>query len=184
MTSFPPLSPVEAAREIVRRREARACLHSFIQYINEDYIVSDFSKTVCAALDDFLLDMVEGTRPILIFSAPPQHGKSDMVSRYFPAYVFGKYPNMRVAGLSYAMSLASNMNRDVQRIIMSPEYARLFPDTALNDRRVVSMDHMAKRNSDEFEVVGHRGSYVGQGVGGPLTGKRSEEHTSELQSRG
>lgn len=172
MTSLPPLSPVEAAKEIVRRREARACLHNFIRYINEDYIVSDFSKTVCAALDDFLLDMVEGKRPILIFGAPPQHGKSDMVSRYFPAYVFGKYPNMRTAGLSYAMNLASNMNRDVQRIIMSPQYANLFPGTCLNDRRVVTVETQAKRNSEEFEIVGYDGSYVGQGVGGPLTGKK------------
>jgi len=171
MTSLQP-SHQEAANELLRRRKARKCLHSFIQYINPDYITSDFSKSVCAELDRFLVDMMAGKRPIIVFGAPPQHGKSDMVSRYFPAYVFGRHPDLRIAGLSYAMSLASSMNRDVQRIIMSPEYARLFPDTALNDRRVVSMDHMAKRNSEEFEVVGHRGSYVGQGVGGPLTGKR------------
>lgn len=116
--------------------------------------------------------MVAGERPILILGAPPQHGKSDIVSRYLPAYVFGRYPDLRIAGLSYAMSLASNMNRDVQRIMMSPEYGRVFPDTKLPIKRVVTVEGQPKRNSEEFEIVGHRGAYVGQGVGGPLTGKR------------
>lgn len=92
MSSSPPLSVVskqEAAAELLKRREARASLHNFIQYINPEYITSAFSQTVCDALDRFLLDMMNGVRPILILGAPPQHGKSDIVSRYLPAYFFG-----------------------------------------------------------------------------------------------
>lgn len=163
---------VDAARELLRRRAARNSLHAFILYINPDYIPSDFSRTVCANLDKFLDDMVAGKRPILIFGAPPQHGKSDMVSRYLPAYAFGKFPDWKVGGLSYAKDLAADMNRDVQRIMMSPEYGVLFPESALNSRRVVTDDVGAKRNSETFEIVGRSGSYVGQGVGGPLTGKK------------
>lgn len=166
------VSRQEAATELLRRRRARTGLHDFITYLNPDYIVSDFSLKVCAELDAFLRDLVSGERPIIIFGAPPQHGKSDMVSRYFPAFAFGKYPDLRIAGLSYAMGLASNMNRDVQRIMMSEEYKVLFPDTRLSERRVVTVETQAKRNSEEFEIVGRRGAYVGQGVGGPLTGKR------------
>lgn len=162
----------EAAQELLRRRKARADLQSFIRFINPDYIVSNFSREVCASLDQFLIEMLEGKRPILILAAPPQHGKSDIVSRYFPAYVLGKYPHLKIAGLSYAMSLASNMNRDVQRIMMSEEYALLFPNSTLNEKRVITVDAQAKRNSEEFEIVGDTGSYIGQGVGGPLTGKR------------
>lgn len=166
------LSPAAAANELLRRRKARANLQDFITYLNPDYIVSEFSQTVCHALDDFLNNMMAGKRPIIVFGAPPQHGKTEIVSRYFPAYVFGKCPNLRIAGLSYAMNLASNINRDVQRIIMSPEYSIVFPETRLNERSVVTVESMAKRNSEEFEIVGHKGAYVGQGVGGPLTGKR------------
>lgn len=166
------LSPREAANELLRRRRARTNLHDFIRYINPDYIASDFSRSVCAELDRFLVAMMKGERPIIVFGAPPQHGKSDIVSRYLPAFVFGLYPNLRVAGLSYAMSLASSMNRDVQRIMMSDEYHTLFPETSLNERRTVTMNGIAKRNSEEFEVVGHSGAYIGQGVGGPLTGRK------------
>ncbi|EMQ3399524.1 phage terminase large subunit [Yersinia enterocolitica] len=175
MSSSPQLSVVskqQAAQELQKRRNARLSLHQFIQYINPEYITSKFSETVCDALDQFLLDMVNGLRPVLILGAPPQHGKSDIVSRYLPAYFFGKYPDLRVAGLSYAKDLASDMNRDVQRIMMSPEYKTLFPESALNSKRVVTIDVEAKRNSETFEVVGHKGTYISQGVGGPLTGKK------------
>lgn len=162
----------DAAMELLKRRKARSNLHDFIRYMNPDYIVSDFSRSVCLKLDQFIIDMKEGLRPILLLGAPPQHGKSDIVSRYLPAYFFGKHPDRRVAGLSYAKDLASDMNRDVQRIMLSPEYHAIFPDSALNVKRVVTIDVEAKRNSETFEIVGNKGSYVSQGVGGPLTGKK------------
>lgn len=145
---------------------------SFIRYINPDYIVSDFAIQVCAELERFLADCLAGLRPLLILEAPPQHGKSDMVSRYLPAFIFGHYPDLRLAGLSYAKDLASDMNRDVQKIMMGDAYSVLFPKSCLNAKRVVTVEAEAKRNSETFELIGAKGSYVGQGVGGPLTGKR------------
>lgn len=166
------VSRADAALELLKRREARRSLLSFIRYINPDYIVSDFARTVCAELEQFIADCLAGLRPVLVLEAPPQHGKSDMVSRYLPAFIFGHYPDLRLAGLSYAKDLASDMNRDVQRVMMSPAYAALFPKSCLNQKRVVTVEAEAKRNSETFEIIGARGSYVGQGVGGPLTGKR------------
>ncbi|EPG6560090.1 phage terminase large subunit [Morganella morganii] len=166
------VSKQDAARELLRRRSARKSLHEFIRYINPEYITSHFSETVCASLDNFLIEMMAGKRPILILGAPPQHGKSDIVSRYLPAYFFGKYPDMRVAGLSYGKDLASDMNRDVQRIMMSEEYKALFPESCLNAKRVVTVEIEAKRNSETFEIVGRKGAYISQGIGGPLTGKK------------
>ncbi|MBT0308346.1 phage terminase large subunit [Morganella morganii subsp. morganii] len=163
---------VDLFDEEVRREIARRSLHEFIQYINSEYITSHFSETVCASLDNFLIEMMAGKRPILILGAPPQHGKSDIVSRYLPAYFFGKYPDMRVAGLSYGKDLASDMNRDVQRIMMSEEYKALFPESCLNAKRVVTVEIEAKRNSETFEIVGRKGAYISQGIGGPLTGKK------------
>lgn len=162
----------KAAQELLNRRKARSNLQDFICYLDPEYVVSDFSREVCAALDQFLIDMAEGLRPVLVLGAPPQHGKSQIVSRYLPAYMFGKYPDLRVGGLSYAKDLASDMNRDVQRIMLGEEYKRLFPASALNQKRVVTVEMEAKRNSDTFEIMGHKGVYVSQGVGGPLTGKR------------
>lgn len=162
----------DAAREILARRKARNGLHDFITYMYPEYVTSEFSRDICSALDKFVSDMELGMRPVIILGAPPQHGKSDIVSRYLPAYVFGRFPDLRVAGLSYGKDLATDMNRDVQRIMLSEEYHNLFPDSSLNTKRVVTVEVEAKRNSETFEIVGRRGSYISQGVGGPLTGKK------------
>lgn len=166
------VSKSDAASELLRRRKARVCLQSFICFINPAYIVSDFSQTVCRELEQFLTDAMAGLRPVLILGAPPQHGKSDIVSRYLPAWIFGRNPDLAIGGLSYGKDLASDMNRDVQRIMMGDEYKTLFPSSSLNKKRVVTVELEAKRNSETFEIVDHKGRYVSQGVGGPLTGKR------------
>ena len=163
---------IEAARELLKRRQARERLQDFICYINPEYIVSDFSRAVCEALEQFVRDVEVGQRPVLILGAPPQHGKSDIVSRFLPAWLYGNNPDLAIGGLSYAKDLASDMNRDVQRVMMSEEYKLLFPESALNSKRVVTIEVEAKRNSETFEIVGRKGRYVSQGVGGPLTGKR------------
>ena len=165
-------SKIDAAGELLRRRKARSNLQDFICYINPDYIVSDFSRTICLELEQFLKDAAAGLRPVLIIGAPPQHGKSDIVSRYLPAWIFGQNPDLAIGGLSYGKDLASDMNRDVQRIMMGEEYKLLFPKSSLNKKRVVAIEVEAKRNSETFEIVGAKGRYVSQGVGGPLTGKR------------
>jgi len=173
MNSLPQsqaVSKQQAAQELLRRRGARSSLHQFIQYINPDYIVSEFSATVCAALDQFILDMIVGVRPILILGAPPQHGKSDIVSRYLPAYFFGRLPEMRVGALSYSSDLAGDMNADVQRIMSMPEYRHLFPESWLGNKPADGV--AVKRNTDEFGIANHKGTYVCAGVGGPLTGKK------------
>lgn len=167
------MTPVQlAAQELLKRRRARRGLLDFILYIDPEYIVSNFARDVCAALEAFLADQQQGLRPVLVLQAPPQHGKSQIVSRYLPAWLFGQNPDLSIGGLSYGKDLASDMNRDVQRIMLSPEYCRLFPGASLNAKRAVVVDVEAKRNSEVFEIVGRKGRYVGSGVGGPLTGKR------------
>jgi predicted phage terminase large subunit-like protein len=165
-------SPSEAAAELIRRRRARKHLLDYITYINPEYIVSDFARTVCDALEAFYSDVRQGLRPVLILEAPPQHGKSQIVSRNLPPWLFGQDQDIAIGGLSYGSDLASDMNRDIQRVMLSDEHARIFPDATLNKRRVLTIEVEAKRNSETFEIVGRNGRYVAQGVGGPLTGKR------------
>jgi predicted phage terminase large subunit-like protein len=63
------------------------------------------------------------------------------------------------------------MNRDVQRIIDAPEYTTLFPNTRLGGANVRTVAGNYLRNSDIFEIVGHRGSYRSAGIGGGITGR-------------
>ena len=98
----------------------------------------------------------------------PTHN-STLASRCFPAYALGRYPDMSFIATSYNAALASRMNRDVQRIIDSPEYAEVFPST-----RLAGMDAGTsgawQRNTEFFEVVDHKGVYRSAGVSGSCTG--------------
>lgn len=161
----------ERELRLLLQEKARRSLLDFVTYTKPDYIHSTFSRKICSALDKFLDDVLAGKRPILLLHAPPQHGKSELVSRRLPPYIFGRYPHMRIAACSYAADLARDMNRDVQRIMLDDDYATLFPGISLNPKRVVTQEDQALRNSERFDIPGARGYYICAGVGGPLTGK-------------
>jgi len=154
----------EAAAELLRRREARRTVAAYIGYTNPKYRASGFSAAVCAALDLFLLDVQAGRRPILILQAPPQHGKSEIVSRKLPAYILGRFPDWRVGGASYSDELANAMAQDVRRNLADDRHKKLFPQPEEKRRYDVN-------RTGEFTAPGGSGGYLGVGVGAGLTGR-------------
>jgi predicted phage terminase large subunit-like protein len=158
------ISVSEAAVELLARRKARVNIHEYIRYTSPQYKTSTFSQTVCAALDKFVEDVQAGKRPILILQAPPQHGKSDMVSRNLPAYMLGRFPEWRIAATSYSSELANTMAQDVRRNIASPEHLNLFP--AKGEKGKFDINRMG-----EFTAPGGTGSYLAVGIGAGLTGR-------------
>jgi predicted phage terminase large subunit-like protein len=126
-----------------------------------------FHKTIC----DYLDKLLNGDIKKLMIFVPPQHGKSELSSRRFPAYALGKDPNKKVAVCSFAADLSSSFNRSIQMIMDDEKYIQLFPDTRLNSKRVTTeTKNGALRNSTVFEIVGQKGFVKTVGVGGALTG--------------
>ena len=158
------ISVEEAAGELLARRKARRSLFSYIQYTSPAYICSWFSETVCAALDKFVEDVQAVKRPILVLQAPPQHGKSEIVSRKLPAYLLSRFPDWRIGAASYSDELANTMAQDVRRGLASYEHQRLFPSPAVKDKFAIS-------RIGEFTAPGGTGSYLSVGVGSGLTGR-------------
>ena len=154
----------EAAAELLRRRVARKSFRAYVAFNNPKYLWSYFSETVCAAIDTFIDDVVAGKRPILVLAAPPQHGKSQLISRHLPAYLLGRFPDWRVAAASYSDELAGAMAQDVRRNISSPEHHRLFPAPLVKGKYDVN-------RMGEFTAPGGTGGYLGVGVGAGLTGR-------------
>lgn len=126
-----------------------------------------FHKLLCDVIQKF----IEGKIKKLMIFMPPQHGKSELVSRLLPCILLGLNPNLRLACCTYGNDFAKDFNSDVQKYMLSDEYKELFPNTKLNERRAVNDDSRgAKRNSVRFDIVGYRGFYKSVGVGGRLTG--------------
>jgi predicted phage terminase large subunit-like protein len=146
---------------------ARRGLLSFTTYTKPDFEVTWHNRIMCRELNQFIDGDVEN----VLILCPPRVGKSEIVSRRMPSYLLGRDPDSQVISASYGFSLAKRMNRDVQRIVTSPEYRELFPNTRLSEKNIRTMANGTwLRNSEIFEVVGHKGYYLCAGVGGSLTG--------------
>ncbi|MDR2613416.1 MAG: phage terminase large subunit [Deltaproteobacteria bacterium] len=153
------------------RSLAGSTLANFVRWTRPGYLMGAFHEAVCNRLDAFLNGVWAGRSPRVMITAPPRHGKSEMVSRCFPAYAFGKYPDITMISTSYSAGLTASMNRDVQNIIDSGRYRDVFPLTRLAGGGGRPGEGVYRRNSDVFEIVGYRGSYRAAGVGGGITGQ-------------
>ena len=171
MTNSAPTLPPDleaAVAELERRRLARASLLDFTRHTYAGYTATWYHQRWAAKLNDFALGRI---KRLMVF-APPRHGKSELVSRRLPAYIFGINPDARIIAGSYAADLARQMGRSVQRIMDSQEYQHTFPNTKLEGSNVRTVsDGRWLRNSDEFEIVGRKGFYKCSGVGGGITGR-------------
>ena len=153
----------------IRAEIARRNLLPFVQYLRPNYMVGIHHRAICGKLDAF----AKGEIKRLMIFVPPQHGKSELSSRYFPAKMLGDFPNKKIALASYSDELAGAFNIDVQRIIDTDEYRTIYGGTVLNGHRPAwgGVLQGYRRNSSIFEVVGQRGSFRTVGIGGPLTGQ-------------
>lgn len=148
--------------EAIDRELARRSLLGFTEFTHPHYETNWHHAVIAGALDRVL----EGCCRRLMVFVPPQNGKSELVSRRFPAYAFGKRPDLRMVATSYAASLAHDMSRDVQRIMDSPDYRAVFPGTRLATSKGEEI-----KTTDQFRIVGREGVYHAAGVGGSVTGK-------------
>lgn len=158
--------PPDALAAEVRATLARRSLRAFTLHTMPGYRVNWHHDLMFRALDRVLRGEV--TR-LMIFM-PPRHGKSEAVSRRFPAYALGRDPKLKIIATAYSSDLAQMANRAVQRIMDAPEYRATFPNTRLNGDNVRTVAGNWLRNSDIFETVGFGGYYRSAGVGGGITG--------------
>jgi len=101
---------------------------------------------------------------------PPQSGKSELISRRFPAYMLGRNPDLRILDCTHTGTLAESFNLDVQRILETPAYKNLFPRTRLPRAGERIVGGTQRRKQDYFEIVGYRGFLRSAGVGMKIAG--------------
>ena len=135
---------------------------AFMPAMKPGYDLQWFHKHIA----DTCQRLLEGDIHKLMIFLPPQHGKSEIVSRCFPAWALGRNPRLKIVGCSYSADLAQQFSRTIQRELDSDEYKAIFPVQLLND----STTRGYIRNVDMFETVGYGGFYKAVGVGGSLTG--------------
>ena len=100
----------------------------------------------------------------LIINMPPRHTKSEFASIYFPAWMIGKNPKLKIMQVSHNTELAVRFGSKVRNIIDSPQYKQIFGDVKLRE------DSKAKGRWE----TNHGGEYYAAGVGASITGRGAD----------
>ncbi len=133
-----------------RRSEQGPRFRDFIRTAFPTFQFHRFSEL----LIDLLQQVADGQLTRLIVTCPPRHGKSQLVSRLFPAYWVSRHPELFCAIASYSGELAYAHSREARHYYRVSGYA-------------LSKDSAAVGNW----LTPQRGGCIAAGVKGPFTGK-------------
>ncbi|TXH52119.1 MAG: hypothetical protein E6Q97_16835 [Desulfurellales bacterium] len=153
------LSPSLAAQELIRRRTARRSLIPFTEYTLPKYQAAAHHVLIAEKLEA----VARGDIKRLMINMPPRHGKSELASRRFPAWLLGQRPDAELVVASYNQEKAAEFGYEVRSIVSSPEYGALFPVRLMDDSRAAH-----RWNTDAG------GSFRAVGVGTALTGRGAD----------
>jgi predicted phage terminase large subunit-like protein len=109
-----------------------------------------------------LRDIAAGRTKRLMVFMPPRHGKSELISKFFPAWYLGTFPNNHVILVSYEADFAASWGRKAREVL--DELGEEFGVT-------VKQESSAAKH---WEIEGHNGGMDAAGAYGPITGKGAD----------
>lgn len=165
---------LRAAKQLLAARRSRDSLLRFMQFMRPDPDYPDdpdHSAFEVTPVARFLCELVEKTEAGKILralvSCPPQHGKSDVISRYGLAWKAGKNPHRHRMLGTYSQDFAEDFGSDVREIMNSPRFAQVFPHFDLRKG--------SKAKDSLVTTKGGKINFLGRGGAG--TGKPADDFT-------
>ncbi len=152
------------AKETIRQARIDAGRNhtlGFIRYNMPSFQGTPFHITYYTILTLF----VKGKIKKLMFSMPPQHGKSTGSSIAVPADMIGANPDLHIAIVCYSATKARKFGRKVKQLMNEPLYTDIY-DSKLGTRK----DGDYINTAEEMEIVGYDGNLKMVGYEGGLTG--------------
>lgn len=163
------LEAAEIQRILADRFQAKESVLPFCEYVDSQYVSARHLQligTYLAQVEHYIETQGEEGIGRLILTMPPRHGKTQTVSKRWPAFLLGKHQDWRIALVSYAATLAEDASRSLRALIRDePRYQLVFPGVALSpESQAIDRWALAGKSADNPSVVA-------TGVGGPLTGR-------------
>ena len=172
MTAMPELTPEQIASV------------DLAAYVAAQFPGYQFGAHHIAIID--ALERVErGECKRLMVFMPPRHGKSMLISEYFPAWFLGRRPGKNVITSSYSAELAEDFGRKVRNQLTDETWQAIFPHAQI-DNRTASASRIDMMQGGSYMAVGVGGSATGRGahlflIDDPVKGR--EEADSETYRR-
>jgi predicted phage terminase large subunit-like protein len=140
------------------RDRATTTFLDFCLYVWPEMIVGEHHRRIAAALDR----VVSGKCKRLMIAMPPRHGKSQMGSYLFPAYLMGKLPQSKLIVGSHTAELAQRFGRMIRNLVEDEKYGELFPDTKLSVDSKAAGRWNTRQGGEAF-FIGKGGAMTGRG---------------------
>lgn len=160
----------DAAREELRRRKLRRkCREDLLTFIVEthpNFEVNWHHELMCKWLMMLESPDFEDVQNVAVF-APPRHGKTEIVSRRFPAWCFGRNPGWEMICAQKNDKLAQDTGANVRDIVSSPEYREIFPHIGLKTDAKAAGRWVVQ----DTVAGGKEGVYYAAGIGGTIIGR-------------
>ena len=163
---------VEALEAKQKADAARADLIEFCKLMQADYTVGKHHRILADLLmeieigkdyDQDGVEVDETGKDRICVNIPPRHGKSQLVSIYFPAWFLGRNPDKKVMMVSHTTDLAVDFGRKVRNLISTPDYQLVFPNVQLaSDSK--SAGRWNTNMGGEYYACGIGSSIAGRGA--------------------
>ncbi len=156
------LPSLDAVRAEPARRSTVGFIAECWHKTQEPFIVGLHTRAIGEALDEALARFERGLSTYLMIKVVFRHGKSDMVSKFFPCRFLGEFPDEEVIHTTYGASLSYSFSRAARRIMQSEAYRNVYPDSRI-----------AHGNSsvETWGLDGKLGVTVWSGLNGSTVGK-------------
>jgi predicted phage terminase large subunit-like protein len=131
----------------------------FVKYIWPEFISGSHHRIISEKFNK----LATGEIKRLIVNMPPRHTKSEFASTLLPAWMIGRFPNLKIIQTTHTAELAVRFGRKAKNIIDSDEYKKVFRTTLREDSKAAG----------RWETNAN-GEYFAAGVGGAITGRGAD----------
>ena len=154
------LELTEALKSKELQREGQDSFIRYVKHIWPDFIEGTHHKIFAEKLER----VAKGELKRLIVNMPPRHTKSEFASTYFPSWILGRNPKLKVMQITHTAELAFRFGRKVRDVIDSPEYQDVVPGVQLK---------ADSKSAGRWETNGGGEAFY-SGIGGAVTGRGAD----------
>ena len=162
--------PDDALKEIVMiqnrieqlgvKEKSQTDFIEYVKHVWDGFIEGEHHKLFAEKLER----VAQGKCKRLIVNMPPRHTKSEFASVFFPSWIMGLNPDMKIMQTTHTAELSARFGRKVRNLMDTDEYKQIF------DKVSLSAD---SKSAGRWET-NKGGEYFAAGVGGAITGRGAD----------
>ena len=141
-------------------KESKKDFIAYVKNVWDGFIEGEHHRLFAKKLED----VAKGKTKRLIVNMPPRHTKSEFASVFFPSWIMGLHPDMKIMQTTHTAELSARFGRKVRNLMDTDEYKQIF------DKVRLSAD---SKSAGRWET-NHGGEYFAAGVGGAITGRGAD----------